>query len=345
MPDTASIETDQRQKCTPRLALRVMSSMPLIFHRDVLDHDTGGHPEGASRLATFSDLPDAKLPDGSAYLPYAHTTAYIDQVARAVDRGHWLDPETPVSKGSFRAATTAVAATIRAAEEGGFALVRPPGHHAYPSHASGFCIFNNVGIAASWLASQGQRVLILDFDGHLGDGTAHLFEASRQVAYWSFHQYPAFPGHGWIDEIGVAGGQGYNWMVPLPPGSGDDLFWRAWSDYLSLAEQFNPDVVAISAGFDAYRLDPLLDLRWSLDLFYRLGQEIARCFPRCFATLEGGYHQPSLDQCLFNFLAGVNGHPAPYEEPPTESGRMLWEQVEADYHTALHLLSPYWTIH
>ncbi|MEZ5031791.1 MAG: histone deacetylase family protein [Saprospiraceae bacterium] len=318
--------------------------MQLIYHSDFLAHDTGGHPERKERLHAFRDLPDAALPDVEDWLLLVHEPAYIDQVRKSVASGHWLDPETPISSGSWKAAIAAVAATRLAMETGGFALARPPGHHAYPGHCSGFCIFNNVAIAAQYLVRQGKRVLIFDFDGHLGDGTSRIFSTTDQVMYWSIHQYPAFPGHGFIDEIGEGKGKGYTLNSPLPPGSGDDIFWSAFDHLLPLARQFKPDVVALSAGFDGYQYDPLLELRYSLDMFYQLGIRLTAEFPNTFATLEGGYNLQTLPKCIFNFLAGMNGLEAPYQEEPTVSGRSVWERFEANLYAGLHYLEPYWTI-
>lgn len=318
--------------------------MQLIYHSDFLGHDTGHHPECRERLFAFRHLPDAPLPDGRPFLAFAHQEAYIARVEASCLAGHRLDPETPVSAGTWKAAIQAVGATMKAVETGGFALVRPPGHHAYPDHSSGFCIFNNIGIAASYLASEGKKVLILDFDGHLGDGTSRIFDGSAQVLYWSFHQYPAFPGHGFVTEIGVGAGMGYTINVPLPPGSADDIFWRAFDTYLPVVQQFRPNVLAISAGFDGYALDPLLDLRFSPDLFYRLGTRLAEAFPVRFAVLEGGYHLEDLPKCIYNFTAGSNGLDCPWPSPPTESGLRVWEEFEARLQAGLLHLRPYWNI-
>lgn len=318
--------------------------MQLIFHQDFLGHETGRHPECKERLFPFRDLPDAPLPDGQPFLAYAHGEAYIERVRQSVASGEWMDAETPVSSGTYTAAVKAVGATMLAAQTGGFALVRPPGHHAYPNHSSGFCIFNNVAVASSYLASEGKRVLIFDFDGHLGDGTSRIFDGSNQVMYWSMHQYPAFPGHGFVDEIGVGAGMGYTINTPLPPGSGDDIFWQAFESYLPIALQFKPDVLAISAGFDGYQHDPLLDLRYSLDLFYKLGLRLADIFPNRFATLEGGYNLQALPKCIYNFLAGSNRMDCPYVEAPTQTGLRIWEEHEARLYAGLHHLKPYWTI-
>ncbi len=182
------------------------------------------------------------------------------------------------------------------------------------------------------------------FDSHLGDGTSRIFEASDQVLYWSVHQFPAFPGHGWINEIGVGKGKGFTLNTPLPPGSGDDLFWAAFDHFLPVAHQFKPDVVAISAGFDGYQYDPLLDLNFSLDLYYQLGRRLGAEFDRVFATLEGGYNLQALPRCIYNFVAGMNQMPAPYLESPTQTGSRLWETFETILYGGLHELAPYWRL-
>ncbi|MBK8969047.1 MAG: hypothetical protein IPM36_20710 [Lewinellaceae bacterium] len=138
-------------------------------------------------------------------------------------------------------ATAAVGATVLAMERGDFALVRPPGHHAYRAEAHGFCLFNNIAIAAQKAVDAGKRVLILDFDGHLGDGTMDIFYRSDQVLYWSLHQYPAYPGNGSPIEIGAGAGLGFTINCPLPAGSGDDIFRHAVEYMLPAAgEQFQP---------------------------------------------------------------------------------------------------------
>jgi acetoin utilization deacetylase AcuC-like enzyme len=316
--------------------------MEFIYNQIFLQHETGMHPENPKRLAGFSDLPDTPVPSGEPYLGLIHTPRYIQEVKAACAQGRLISQETPTSPGSWEAAIRAVGATLLAAERNDFALVRPPGHHAYPDHSSGFCLFNNISIAAQKLANEGKKVLILDIDGHLGDGISHIFYGNHQVMYWSVHQYPAFPGWGWIDEFGTDMGEGYTLNVPLPPGAGDDIFQDAIRTFLPVAQQFEPDVVAVAAGFDGHKYDLLLDLRLTFNSFHWVGKTLAAHFPNIFATLEGGYSIGELRRCAESFMAGINGEELIHLEKATESSRSVWDTYDINCHSAISNLQPYW---
>jgi acetoin utilization deacetylase AcuC-like enzyme len=318
--------------------------MKLLYHSIFLQHDTGMHPENPKRLQLFNNLPEQELLDGEPYLSLVHTPAYIEKVRTAHLHTDHLDSDTVITPTSFAAATAAVGATIMASKTGDFALVRPPGHHAYRDRASGFCLFNNIAIATQRLVNEGKRVLIVDFDGHLGDGTSHIFYDTDQVLYWSLHQYPAFPNRGLPHEIGSGKGKGFTFNVILPPHAGDDIFMDGFNSFLPLAKQFQPDVVAISAGFDAHIYDLLLDLRVTTNSFFRIGQLLRANFDHLFATLEGGYNISELPSCVYSFLAGVNGEPLPKSELETTSDATTWEAYELQLHTTLGLLQAYWKV-
>lgn len=319
--------------------------MRILYTPSVLDHDTGAtHPENRRRILGFGDLTATPgLPDGEPYLHLVHPKSHIETVRRHCAAAEALDGDTNTSAGSFQAAAAAVGATIMAMERGDFALVRPPGHHAYRDAAHGFCLFNNVAVAAQKAVNEGKRVLILDFDGHLGDGTMDIFYKTDQVMYWSLHQYPAYPGNGSPVEIGEGKGRGFTINCPLPGGSGDDIFRHAVEYMLPAAIQFQPDVVAASAGFDAHQFDPLLQLRATGNFFHWIGKTLQETFPgKVFGVLEGGYNVEELPGCVYNFVAGVNGEPIPHPETPTTSGLRIWETYEMYLHQTAGLLMKYW---
>jgi len=307
-------------------------------------HDTGQHPENMRRMQVFEDIarfdPDY---DALTLTALIHEQTYIRDVREASAYvSSYLDSDTVVGPGSMQAALAGVNAAILAAEKEDFAILRPPGHHAYPNRASGFCIFNNIAIATAYHRTQGKRIMIIDFDGHYGDGTSHIFYEDEQVLFLSFHQFPAFPGNGKVDEIGYAQGKGYTINVPLPPYSGDDVFLHAFKAYLPLVEQFQPDMIGLSAGFDAHTSDPLLQLELTFGTFHMIGSLIRDQNLPTFAVLEGGYNIETLPKCVQCFLAGYNGEPLPFTEPSTTSNRKCWEAYELDLHIGIGLLSPYW---
>jgi acetoin utilization deacetylase AcuC-like enzyme len=317
--------------------------MKLIYNPIFLEHDTGMHPENKKRLSSLGDLPVTELENGEKYLELVHKREYIESIKQACAQGKaHIDGDTMVSERSYEAAVYAVGATVMASKSGDFAITRPPGHHAYPDRSSGFCIFNNIAIAAQYHANKKKKVLIIDIDGHLGDGTERIFQESDQVMYWSLHQFPAFPGWGDADEIGTGKGAGYTINVPLPPGSGDEIFMDAFESFLPIAKEFNPDIVGISAGFDSHNFDLLLDLRLSVNTYYNIGKLISENFDNVFATLEGGYNIEVFPKCLFNFLDGINGDEMKFKERNTDSTIQTFYEFEGRKAIALQKLRKYW---
>lgn len=318
--------------------------MKFIFHHKFLQHDTGMHPENARRLAAFRDLSDKNLVMDLEPILAVHDAGYVEKVQRYAALGHPLDGDTHLCLASFDAAVLAANATIAAAESGDFALVRPPGHHAYADYGSGFCLFNNMAIAAHDLVKKGYRVAILDFDGHFGDGTDALCADEPQIMYCSVHQHPAFPHKGSYRNIGKGAAAGTEIKMGLPPGTGDDVLFVAMDFIYDVIDAFNPDIVGISAGFDGHIYDPLLDLRFSSKSFYDMGIQLRERYPRSFAVLEGGYNLEILPQCITNFMAGMNGEPCPFPSESTHSTIQTREIVDFEMYDLRRLLLPYWSL-
>jgi acetoin utilization deacetylase AcuC-like enzyme len=281
---------------------------------------------------------------GEEFLGLVHKKEYIELVRSSCQKQLPLDADTITSKKSYEAAIYAVGAAIQAAESGGLAVVRPPGHHAYPDHASGFCLFNNIAIAVQYLVNQGKKVFIVDFDGHCGDGTEFQFYNSDQVLFLSTHQYPAYPGKGFVHETGNGKGKGFTVNVPLPPESADDIYLDSLHTLLPIAKQFNPDMVAVSAGFDAHHSDPLLQLNFSANVYYETGRILKDEFKNIFAVLEGGYNLNYLPKCLFNFVSGINGEAATFSEKRTVSSNLVISEFQKRMDMLVENLKPYWNI-
>jgi len=318
--------------------------MKIIYDPIFLEHDTGYHPENANRLKALGGLKKTDFESGEKYLDLVHDKNHIAIVKKASAKEEALDPDTVTSRKSYECAVMAAGAAIEASRTHGFAVVRPPGHHAYPHYASGFCLFNNLAIAVQNLVKQDKKVVIIDFDGHCGDGTEYFFYSSNRVLYCSIHQYPAFPGKGYVHETGIDKGMGYTINVPLPPGSADDLYVESLNTLLIIARQFQPDVVAVSAGFDGHHSDPLLNLNLSTEVFYETGKLLSRNFDPIFAVLEGGYNLQYLPRCFNNFLAGIQGMTIPFEEPATHSTEAVISEFDRRMHELKKHLNPFWEL-
>ncbi|MBV8951817.1 MAG: histone deacetylase, partial [Actinobacteria bacterium] len=201
--------------------------------------------------------------------------------------------------------------------------VRPPGHHATPERAMGFCLLNNVAVTAAALADAGERVAVIDFDAHHGNGTQDTFARDPRVLYVSTHQWPLYPGTGRLDDVGRDAGQGTTCNLPFPAGTTGDVYLAAVDAVIGpLVTHFDPDWLLLSAGFDAHRADPLTGLALSAGDFGLIAARLAALAPggRRLAFLEGGYDLEALARSVATTLPALIGAPAPREEAPTAGG-------------------------
>ncbi len=269
-------------------------------------HPTGHHPDTPRRLEVLLDsIEDWReaTPASPADIERCHTPEYVARV-RSIQDPTWLDGDTIASGTSYEGALLAAGAAIMAAEQGGFALARPPGHHALADSAMGFCIFNNVAIAARHAQAQRGvgRIAIVDWDVHHGNGTQAIFWDDPSVLVVSIHEWPFYPGTG-----GPAEQAETTLNVPLPAGSGDDDYQRVFDDVVEPAVRaFEPELVLVSAGFDAHRDDPLAHMNVTEDGFRELARRSAALAPECAAVLEGGYNLSTLPRLVTAALEGFS---------------------------------------
>ena len=319
--------------------------MNLIYNKIFLRHKSANHPESPNRLLSFSDLEETKIESGEKYLKLIYSDDYIELIKNASHKEINLDSDTYTNKYSYEVACHAVGAAIKASKENNFAFIRPPGHHANQKKAMGFCLFNNIAIATQWLVERGKKVLVLDIDGHSGNGTQDIFYNTDRVLYLSTHQYPAFPGTGWADEIGESRGKYFTINIPMPPYASDDLFISTLQKIIpTIKQQFDPDVVAVSAGFDAHKDDPLLQLNLTENSYYEIGKILSSNFKNIFACLEGGYNVDVLPHCVSAFVMGINNQKAQLEfhEQKTTSAAPVQREFESRMKKLKLNLCEYW---
>ena len=294
-----------------------MKRTGIVWDPRYLNHQTGnGHPESRQRLQAIYEmleqLPDrqlfAEIPPRLATaeeIELVHSPEYYRKIAETDGlESVALTGDTHTCPDSFQIASLAVGGLLEAVAAvaagniaNAFALVRPPGHHAEKSRSMGFCLFNNVAVAAGYARKKlgMKRILIIDWDVHHGNGTQHLFERNRSVLFFSIHQYPHFPGTGFFTETGIGPGEGYTVNVPIPRGYGDGEYAAILSSMLPpLAAEFKPDLILVSAGFDMHPSDPLGAMQVTPLGFAAMTRCLmnladACCHGKLVLTLEGGY--------------------------------------------------------
>jgi acetoin utilization deacetylase AcuC-like enzyme len=316
-------------------------SVLFVTHTHYLDHVAGPrHPERPARLEAVlegvrrADLADALVaveprPATREELERIHPATYIDAVERfCASGGGRIDADTGASPESYEVAVLAAGAGLTAVEQlengvasSAFCAVRPPGHHALASRSMGFCLFNNVAVTAASLTQRGERVLVVDYDAHHGNGTQDLFYADPRVLYVSMHEWPLYPGTGDIDEIGRGDGVGTTVNFPFPAGATGDSYFAAIDDVVApLVETWQPTWVLLSAGFDAHRSDPLTGLGLSSGDFAVMTGRLLELASRgrVVAFLEGGYDLEALADCSAACLGVLAG--SEYRAEPVTSG-------------------------
>jgi len=291
-----------------------------------LRHDTGAHvesilraerlrPERIARLAPGLDVRPVVSCDAVEWICRVHDRDYHDWVRERCDQGGGILDlgDTPASARSYDAALASVNALLTAADavmageiDNAFSAMRPPGHHALPSRAMGFCLFNNIAVAARYLEGKHRvgRIAIVDFDVHHGNGTQHIFWRDPDVFFASIHQFPLFPGSGQAREMGDGPGMGSTLNVPVAPGTTEeeylDLFRK---QVIRGVDEFGPEFLLVSAGFDGHIADPLADLRLTEEGFAQITRDLkslaeAHCRGRLISCLEGGYNLDALERSV-----------------------------------------------
>jgi acetoin utilization deacetylase AcuC-like enzyme len=329
----------------------------LITSARFADHITPpGHPERVERAETMEvALNPWRQAGGTVVEPRAATDAdlervhdadYVEAMRKLRGRASMLDADTFTSPDSEDVARIAAGAALTAVDHvlesppgaRALAVVRPPGHHAERDRAMGFCIYNNVAIAAAWARHRGlARVAIVDYDVHHGNGTQHSFDSDPSVLFISSHQFPFYPGTGAADEVGSGDGEGFTVNLPMDAGATDDDFDRVYREIaIPVLREFEPDLIVVSAGFDAHERDPLGGMRMTTAGYGRLTSRILAaadelCEGRALFVTEGGYDMRALRECIEVVIAEASGSASAAEavsSPPSARGERTIRKVK-----------------
>ncbi|MCJ2533702.1 MAG: histone deacetylase [Candidatus Thermoplasmatota archaeon] len=310
----------------------------IAYSKDFNKHDSADHPENAKRLqvmmreiqkASFYDKLDFFEPDliSEEALYSVHSDDMIQQVKDISSTGDsWIDMDTYVCKSDYETARKAAAGLLQISRnvldgkaDNGFALVRPPGHHATYERSMGFCLFNNAALTANELSKKGKQVLVFDCDVHHGNGTQYLFYDRCDIMYQSFHLYPHYPGTGPVEDIGEGDGEGYTINAPLSHGNGNEAVSQLLDEiFLPIARQFKPDLVIVSSGYDSHHLDPLGGLKLTSNFFGEIIAKLQNIQPKIVCTLEGGYNLDWIGKCLVSQLGQLISHPIVFDDTAVE---------------------------
>lgn len=338
----------------------------LTDHRFSLHSPGDDHPENPGRmvelhsaLGSINDhlvALDGRLAD-PAQIERVHSPAHVRRIAATANRQRTvLVGDTGTSAGSYEAARLAVGACQAATEAvmsgsvtNAFALIRPPGHHAEFSRSMGYCLFNNVALAATFAMDYFhiKRILIVDWDVHHGNGTQHLFETDPRILFFSVHQSAHYPGTGSITEVGRGPGEGFTINVPLPAGQGDAEYAAVFEHLLvPVAKAFLPELILVSAGFDSHRLDPMGGMQMSTSGFAVLTRCLMTladclCSGRLALVLEGGYNPASLAQSVVAVLSELGG--ITVSAPDTLVARANYKRLDPVLTRCRHVHQSFWS--
>ncbi len=330
-----------------------------VYSEEFHNHDQPGHPENAQRLTTMiTELKKTPLYEqltlidptliSEKTLYELHSEDMIEIVKDYSKIGDaWIDLDTYVSLGDYHTARLAAGGLSLLCQnimdnkvENGFALVRPPGHHATRTRSMGFCLFNNTALAAHELTKQHKKILVFDNDIHHGNGTQDIFYDRNDVLYQSLHLTPHFPGTGDAAEIGTEKGEGYTNNAPLHYGNGNTAAEEILQAiFLPIARQFKPDLIIISTGFDAHHKDLLGGLRYTIPFFQKMIELYQDIQPKIAITLEGGYNHEWIGKCLIAELATLTHHTVHYEDYTQED-----TAVEPLKKRLNNILASYWKL-
>lgn len=306
----------------------------IVYSDEFRNHDNITHPENSKRLdAMINELKKTSFYEkieiikpsilNEELLYDVHTKSMVEQVKyESIKENSWLDPDTYVCKNDFNVARLAAGGladlTINVLNNNannGFALIRPPGHHATKNRSMGFCLFNNIAIAANIALKKCEKILIFDLDVHHGNGTQDIFYNKKNVLYQSFHLSPHYPGTGETNEIGIDEGIGFNVNTPLRHGNGDKSVNQLLDEvFLPIAKQFKPDIIMVSCGYDSHHADILGGLNLTVDMFGKIISKLQKIQQKIVCTLEGGYNLDWIGKCLISQIGQLINEPLEIEK-------------------------------
>lgn len=310
----------------------------IVYSDKFNKHDNIDHPENADRLnIMINEIKESSLLNKLEFIKpeilpeeklfSVHSNEMIQKIKELSSLGNsWIDIDTYICKLDYETARLAAGGLFHLCKnvlnekvKNGFALIRPPGHHATRNRSMGFCLFNNVAISANEISKDGKKVLIFDHDVHHGNGTQNIFYDRKDVMYQSFHLFPHYPGTGDIKEIGSGIGKGYSINAPLLLGNGNDAILKLLNEiFIPIAQQFEPDIILISSGFDSHHADVLGGLKLTSNFFGEMIAKFQDIQPKIVCTLEGGYNLNWIGKCLLSQLSQMVSHPITFDDSAIE---------------------------